>query len=170
MIYNFPGVTAGIDLTSDVLIALGAHPNIVGAKLSCGNVGKLQRVVSSPTLSRSSFACFPGKADVFLPSLLSGSAGLIGALVNVAPKAHVRLLKLWKEGKLEEAVKLQALLGQADWELGKLGSVAGIKAVVSRHFGYGERFVRGPLRAVEVEVGAKEAVALEELVRLEKTL
>ena len=37
MIYNFPTVTAGIDLDSDVIGALAAHPNIVGTKLSCGN-------------------------------------------------------------------------------------------------------------------------------------
>ena len=75
---------------------------------SCGNVGKLQRVASA--LPRAAFAAFPGKADVFLPALVCGGAGLIGALVNVAPKAHVRLLKSWREGRMEEAVRLQALL------------------------------------------------------------
>lgn len=166
MIYNFPTVTAGIDLDSDTIAILAAHPNIVGTKLSCGNVGKLQRLTSS--IPASEFATFPGKSDVFLQGLISGSAGVIGALPNVAPKAHMQLLKLYKEGKLEEAAQLQALLGHADWQLGKVGSIAGIKAVVAKHFGYGQTFVRGPLGAVELQGFAIDK--LEELIALEKFL
>ncbi|KAJ3551559.1 hypothetical protein NM688_g4630 [Phlebia brevispora] len=143
MIYNFPVVTAGIDLDSDTITTLGAHPNIVGTKLSCGNIGKLQRIASA--LPASEFATFPGKAD-----------------------AHVHLLRLYKEGKLEEAIKLQALLGQADWELGKLGSIAGIKAVVTKYFGYGAPHVRGPLAPLDMEKATAEK--LEQLVALEKSL
>lgn len=167
MIYNFPTVTAGQDLDSDVIASLGTHPNIVGTKLSCGNIGKLQRLTSS--LSPAKFATFPGKSDVFLQGLYSGSAGVIGALPNVAPKAHIHLFKLWKDGRLDEAAKLQALLSHADWQLGKVGSIAGIKAVVSKHFGYGQRFVRGPLGPVE-DINAFTIDKLEELIALEKTL
>ncbi|KAI0084139.1 dihydrodipicolinate synthetase [Irpex rosettiformis] len=168
MIYNFPVVTAGIDLDSDLISTLAKHPNIVGVKLSCGNIGKLQRIASS--VSPSEFATFPGKADVFLQGLISGSAGLIGALPNVLPRLHVQLLKLYKEGKLDEAVKLQALLGQSDWELGKLGSIAGIKAIVSEHFSYGEPHVRGPLSSLDSERlanigGLAEAIQLEKQIK-----
>ncbi|KAH8100139.1 dihydrodipicolinate synthetase [Cristinia sonorae] len=166
MIYNFPTVTAGIDLDSDTIATLAAHPNIVGTKLSCGNVGKLQRLTSS--LSSTEFATFPGKSDVFLQGLISGSAGVIGALPNVAPKAHIRLLNLFREGKLEEAVKLQALLGHADWQLGKIGSIAGIKAIVSKHFEYGKPFVRGPLAPQQLQDASMDK--LEELIVLEKSL
>ena len=140
MIYNFPVVTAGLNLDSDIIAALGAHPNIVGTKLSCADVGKLNRLASA--LPASEFAAFPGSSSVFLQGLVVGSAGIIGALPNVAPKAHAELYKLWKEGKMAEAQKLQSLLAHADWELQKLGSIAGIKAVVSRHFGYGSVNVR----------------------------
>ncbi|KAI0346288.1 dihydrodipicolinate synthetase [Trametopsis cervina] len=167
MIYNFPVVTAGIDLDSDIISALAQHPRIVGTKLSCGNIGKLQRIVSS--VSPATFATFPGKSDVFLQGLVSGSAGVIGALPNVVPKVHVRLLQLHKEGKMDEAVKLQALLGQADWELGKLGSIAGIKAIVSKHFGYGEPWVKGPLVPLAEEKVATIA-KLGEAIELEKSL
>lgn len=167
MIYNFPTVTAGQDLDSDTITTLGEHNNIVGTKLSCGNIGKLQRLTSS--LSPSKFATFPGKSDVFLQGLYSGSAGVIGALPNVAPKAHTRLFKLYKEGKLEEAAKLQALLSHADWQLGRIGSIAGIKAIVLKHFGYGQRFVRGPLGPVE-DFSAFKIDKLEELIVLEKNL
>ncbi|GJF00055.1 dihydrodipicolinate synthetase [Phanerochaete sordida] len=167
MIYNFPTVTAGIDLDSDTLLAIAQHPRVVGTKLSCGNVGKLHRVASA--LPASEFAAFPGKSDVFLQGLVSGSAGVIGALPNVAPKAHAHLLKLYGEGKLAEATKLQALLGQSDWELGKLGSIAGIKAIVSKHFGYGAPHVKGPLAPLLDEEKVANA-KLEELIALEKSL
>ena len=166
MIYNFPTVTAGIDLDSDTIIAIAQHPRIVGTKLSCGNIGKLQRVTSA--LSPDEFSAYPGKSDVFLQGLISSSAGVIGALPNVAPKAHSQLLKLYQAGKMEEAKKLQALLGQSDWELGRLGSIAGIKAIVVKHFGYGTPYVKGPLAPLDVE--KVNISKLGDLIALEKTL
>ena len=166
MVYNFPTVTAGIDLDSDMIIAIAQHPRVVGTKLSCGNIGKLQRLTSA--LSPDEFAAFPGKSDVFLQGLISRSAGVIGALPNVAPKAHSQLLKLYKEGNMEEAIKLQALLGQSDWELGRLGSIAGIKAIVLTHFGYGSPYVKAPLAPLDADkVTLKK---LGDLIALEKSL
>ncbi|KAI0671886.1 dihydrodipicolinate synthetase [Trametes maxima] len=169
MIYNFPVVTAGLNLDSDIIAELGKHPNIVGTKLSCADIGKLHRLTS--TLPSFEFATFPGSSSVYLQGLVSGSAGIIGALPNVAPKAHAELYRLWKEGKLQEAERLQALLGHADWELQKLGSIAGIKAVVSKHFGYGATHVRGPLTPRDLEAAGPAATAkLEELIAFEKSL
>ncbi|KAK7033049.1 hypothetical protein R3P38DRAFT_2920380 [Favolaschia claudopus] len=170
MIYNFPVVTAGLDLDSDLLATLAQHPNIVGTKLSCGQIGKLQRLAS--TFPSAEFATFAGRSDFFLTSLLCGGAGLIGALVNVVPKVHAKLLKLHKEGKLEEAMALQAKLGHADWAMQKLGGISGVKAIVSKNFGYGSPNVRGPLKPLTHEslVGNKHAQTVEELIALEKSL
>ncbi|KAF7794514.1 hypothetical protein EIP86_005648 [Pleurotus ostreatoroseus] len=165
MIYNFPTVTAGIDLDSDTIITLAAHPNIVGVKLSCGNVGKLHRIAS--TYNRD-FRVFAGKADVFLQGVLSGSAGAMAALPNVAPKAHIHTYNLFLQGELEEAFKMQALLGHADWQLGKLGSITAIKSFVARHFDYGTTNVRGPLAPLDIETATADK--LEELIQLEKSL
>ena len=167
MIYNFPTVTAGIDLDSDTIAILAAHPNIVGTKLSCGNIGKLTRLTSS--VPSSEFATFPGKSDVFLQGLISGSAGIIGALPNVAPKAHMSVYRGYKDGNLKEAAEMQSLLSHADWQLGKIGSIAGIKAIVAKHFGYGETHVRGPLSAVESLEGFATD-KLEALIAIEKFL
>ncbi|PCH42222.1 dihydrodipicolinate synthetase [Wolfiporia cocos MD-104 SS10] len=166
MVYNFPVVTAGINLTSDIIGALAQHPNIVGTKLSCGDVGKLHRLTSSVPATK--FATFPGVSDVFLQGLVSGSAGLIGALPNIAPKAHMEVYRLYKAGKITEAAKIQALLGHADWELTSLGSIGGIKAAVFKHWGYGNVNVRGPLGSVELT--ASTTSKLEELIAYEKSL
>ncbi|KAJ7274487.1 hypothetical protein B0H12DRAFT_1088940 [Mycena haematopus] len=170
MIYNFPVVTAGIDLDSDAIATLAQHPNIVGTKLSCGQIGKLQRLAS--TFPRSEFAVFAGRSDFFFPSLLCDGAGLIGALVNVLPKVHGKLLKLHQEGNFKEAMALQAKLGHADWAMQKLGGISGVKAVVSKNFGYGVPNVRGPLKSLAIEslVGNKHSNMVEELIVLEKSL
>ncbi|MCJ1409520.1 hypothetical protein MMC19_003601 [Ptychographa xylographoides] len=47
LIYNYPAAVAGTDLDSDAIIALAAHPNIVGCKLTCGNTGKLARIAAA---------------------------------------------------------------------------------------------------------------------------
>ncbi|EJD06816.1 dihydrodipicolinate synthetase [Fomitiporia mediterranea MF3/22] len=169
MIYNFPVVTAGIDLDSDTLTTLAAHPNIVGTKLSCGNVGKLTRLTS--TFPASEFAVFPGTSDVFVPSLLVGGAGVIGASVNILPKVHAEVYRLWKEGKTDEALKLQYLLAHGDWAVKRIGGIAGLKAIIVKEFGYGSGRVRGPLVPVSAEkVDALQQTKLPELFALEKSL
>lgn len=170
MIYNFPVVTAGQDLDSDIIATLAAHPNIVGTKLSCGNIGKLQRLTSR--FSPSEFAVFAGRTDFFLHSLISGSAGLIGASVNIVPKLHGKLLRLYQEGKIDEATALQAKMGHADWAVQKIGGIGGVKSIVSRNFDYGETVVRAPLKRVAWDALTvnKHYSAIEEVIALEKAL
>ncbi|RDB31004.1 putative 4-hydroxy-2-oxoglutarate aldolase, mitochondrial [Hypsizygus marmoreus] len=170
MIYNFPVVTAGQDLDSDTLAVLAEHPNIVGTKLSCGNIGKLHRLTSR--FPSSEFAVFAGRTDLLLQGLLSGSAGTIAALVNILPKLHSKLYKLYEEGNIKEAMELQGKMGHADWAVGRIGGIGGIKAIISKNFGYGETFVRGPLKAVDPEKleDHKHYSVLEELIALEKSL
>ncbi|KAL5525914.1 hypothetical protein ACEPAG_7252 [Sanghuangporus baumii] len=169
MIYNFPVVTAGIDLDSDTIAELAAHPNIVGTKLSCGNVGKLHRLTSM--FHASEFAVFPGTSEVFVPSLLVGGAGVIGASVNILPKVHTEVARLWKERKMEEALQLQSLLTHGDWAVKRLGGIAGLKAIIVKEFGYGSGRVRGPLVPISAEkVDSIDETKLAALLKLEKSL
>ncbi|KAL1599457.1 hypothetical protein SLS60_007260 [Paraconiothyrium brasiliense] len=168
LIYNFPTVASGIDISSDAIVRLGKeHPGtIVGCKLTCGNLGKLQRIWSS--LPEDSFAAFAGKSDFMLPGLVGGSNGVIAALANVVPKVHVQLLNLWSEGKLEEGRKLQTKLSNADGALQKVG-VAGVKAVVSYFFGYGSGKARRPLGTTSVQTLSEEILGpIAEVVELGK--
>lgn len=169
MIYNFPRVTAGIDLDSSIITELAAHPNIVGTKLSCGNIGKLHRITSMTDASK--FAVFAGKSDVLAQGLMSGSVDAIAALVNVAPKVHVKLFELWMKGDVKEAMELQKLLGHADAAIGKVGGIGGLKSIVEKEFGYGKGWVRGPLAPSEMHLLRGEAYpALAAVIHLEKSL
>ena len=178
MIYNFPTVTAGQNLNSDIIGELAQHPNIVGAKLSCGDVGKLTRLASkygtgTPGAQQyGEFATFPGKSDVLLPGLLMKSHGLIGALVNVAPKAHVKLYQLFEEGKLAEAVKLQQLLSNGDASISGIGGIGGVKIAIAENFGYGTGTARGPLTngTTSKLVDSEAAEWIKKCIELEKSL
>ncbi|KAH6913317.1 dihydrodipicolinate synthetase [Coprinopsis sp. MPI-PUGE-AT-0042] len=170
MVYSFPGVTAGLDLDSDIILALAQHPNIVGTKLSCGNIGKIQRVASS--IAFTEFATFPGRTDAFVHALNAGAAGAMTALVNLAPKTHTYLHRLWVKGKRDEAMALQAKLGHAEWAVAKIGGIGGIKAIISKNFGYGQAFVRGPLKSGDVAALDNNPAyhTVLDLIELEKSL
>ncbi|OJJ97411.1 hypothetical protein ASPACDRAFT_1882145 [Aspergillus aculeatus ATCC 16872] len=167
LIYNFPGVTGGIDISSDSIIRLAqSNSNIVGCKLTCGNVGKLQRI--SSTLPADSFAAFGGKSDFFLPALVAGSNGIIAALANIAPKLHVEVLRRYENGDIKGAQELQSRLSHADDALVKVG-VTGVKAIVSHYFGYGSGQGRKPLGCPTVDAFSASVLdPIQRVVDLEK--
>ncbi|KAI0067345.1 aldolase [Artomyces pyxidatus] len=167
MVYNFPTVTAGLDLDSDTIATIGAHPNVVGVKLSCGHLGKLTRLVN--TLPAAHFATFIGRSDSFLPAVVMQGAGGIMALVNVAPKTHRRLWDAWRAGSVEEARDIQRMLSSCDAIVSKYGGIGFLKALVSKEFGYGGKTVRGPLAPSSVDgMSVKDTEMMEELLRYEK--
>lgn len=169
LIYNFPAVTGGIDISSDSIIRVATmSSNIVGCKLTCGNVGKLQRISSA--VSADSFASFGGKSDFFLPALVAGSNGIIAALANIVPKVHVELLRLYQTGDLKAARLLQSKLSNADWALTKVG-ISGVKGIVSHNFCYGIGKGRRPLGDVSV-AGLSESILgpMKVVIDIEKSL
>ncbi|KAH9003104.1 aldolase [Lactarius hatsudake] len=169
MVYNFPTVTAGIDLDSETIATLGAHPNIVGTKLSCGHLGKLTRLNTS--LSADSFAAFIGRSDCFLPALAVSGAGGIMALVNVAPRVHRALWDAWHAGRMDEARNIQRILAHGDTIASKYGGIGFIKALIAHEFGYGGPNVRGPLATASVDkLSVADAEQLKELITYEKLL
>lgn len=170
LLYNFPGVTSGIDLDSDTIINLAAeHPNIVGTKLTCGNMGKLQRVAHAPKIGRP-FAAFAGKTDFMLHGLVGGSHGVIAASANLFPRAHIEMLRLYDEGKLKESQELQTRFSRADWALVQLG-VAGIKAALQHYYGYGGARSRRPLGMVDAgKFEGDTDAAVRNLVEMENSL
>lgn len=173
LIYNYPGAVAGLDLSSDVIIELAQHPNIVGCKLTCGNTGKLNRVAAATdavtvSSSGSGFMCMGGSVDFTLQTLVGGGSGIIGGTANIAPKTCVKLVEMFKAGKLSEAQKLQAIIARGDWAAIQ-GGIIGTKAGLVAHFGYGG-YARKPLPRPSKEEANKWREAFDELVKTEKSL
>ncbi|KAJ9353816.1 hypothetical protein DTO027B9_5029 [Paecilomyces variotii] len=113
VIYNFPGVTNGVDIDSDTITAIvrdsaSTNPsgisNVVGVKLTCASVGKITRL--SATFPPEQFSIFGGQSDFLLGGLSVGSAGCIAAFANVFPKTISHIYSLYKQGKTAEALDL----------------------------------------------------------------
>ncbi|KAJ9648528.1 hypothetical protein H2199_001383 [Coniosporium tulheliwenetii] len=173
IIYNYPGAVSGLDLSSDTIIELAKHPNIVGCKLTCGNTGKLNRVAAAthaatPSDPGSGFMCMGGSADFTLQTLIGGGSGIIGGLGNVTPKACVKLIELFEAGKLKEAQRMQATVARGDWAAIQ-GGIVGTKSALETFFDYGG-FARKPLPRPSKDEAKKWRDAFEEVFQLEKSL
>lgn len=173
LIYNYPGAVSGMDLTSDAIIELSEHPNIVGCKLTCGNTGKLNRIAAATRAATvsdpgSGFMCMGGSVDFTLQTLIGGGSGIIGGMANIAPKACVRLVELFEAGEYAEARKLQAIVARGDWAAIQ-GGIIGTKAALMAHFGYGG-FARKPLPRPNKEETRQWRESFEEMVKVENSL
>ncbi|TQN70869.1 L-threo-3-deoxy-hexylosonate aldolase [Colletotrichum shisoi] len=133
IIYNFPGVAAGLDVNSDMLSRLGRHPNIVGVKLTCGGIAKVARVRAE--FDPSEFFALAGQSDWLVPALSVGSNGTITGVANLYPRYCVEIFDLYNAGRLQEASAAQFKLAQMEWAFGK-GGINGTKWVVAKSHGY----------------------------------
>lgn len=101
ILYNFPAVSSGIDVDSDLVVSVvRASPNVCAIKLTCANVGKLTRILAETgdrafvaeyprSHGQGPFAVIDGFIDFLLPSVAVGAAGAISGLPNIAPVRHL---------------------------------------------------------------------------------
>ncbi|KAH0336648.1 dihydrodipicolinate synthetase family protein, partial [Aureobasidium melanogenum] len=136
VIYNFPGVTNGVDIDSETMTAIvqeskatSGTSNVVGVKLTCASVGKITRLAA--TFDSSEFAIFGGQSDFLIGGLAAGSSGCIAAFANVFPKLTSRIYQLYKSGQYDDAMSLQkkAALAESPCKSG----IASTKYAVARH-------------------------------------
>jgi L-threo-3-deoxy-hexylosonate aldolase len=57
VIYNYPGVCQGLDLSIKLLVELAKHKNIIGIKGTDGNVGKMANLVNKTNPDGKLFVC-----------------------------------------------------------------------------------------------------------------
>ncbi|KAI1306120.1 hypothetical protein F5Y03DRAFT_142180 [Xylaria venustula] len=166
LIYNFPAACGGLDLSSDVILDLSRHENIQGVKLTCGNTGKLARVVAGT--DGTSFRTFGGSADFTVQTLAVGGHGIIGGLGNVAPVACLEVFNRWQAGNQDSARELQKIVARGDWTAIQGGFVS-VKVALQKYFGYGGE----PRKPCALPTGVKLAEqenGFAELVEVEKGL
>jgi len=141
LIYHYPGVTNGVAVTTATYEALAAHPNIVGAKMSHGDVSAHMQVTCNPRIDRASFRLFSGYGQQLAPIVMMGAAGVIDGLAAIYPKAVVRLMQLAEkrpvtEEELREVQRLQFASSHAAEVIGKWGILA-IREGIYRELGMG---------------------------------
>ncbi|KAK8097960.1 dihydrodipicolinate synthetase [Apiospora kogelbergensis] len=158
IIYNFPGAVNGMDLSSDIILKLAQHPKIVGAKFTCGNTGKLNRVA---TATRKMAKCYDPDKPEFL--VLAGSADF-----TIQSLACLKTIDLYRAGEYQEAQKMQDVVAQGDWTAIQ-GGVVGVKAGLQSWMGYGG-YARSPLPKPTAEQTEKWKQGFRDLVLLEESL
>jgi L-threo-3-deoxy-hexylosonate aldolase len=172
ILYSFPAVSGGINMSSDLLIRVSQHANVIGTKFTCGDTGKLARVAramgaSTPKKTEGYWAV-GGLADITLQSLVAGGSGVIAGGANIAPRVCVEVYKLFEQGKLAEAMKMQAVLSQGDAGHTAAG-IGTTKCLVEHYFGHGG-VARSPLQPVSDEAVKSLADGSSELMEVEKSL
>jgi 4-hydroxy-tetrahydrodipicolinate synthase len=101
--YNIPERT-GIELQPATLRRIAQTcENFVGLKDSTGRLDQLEELTAIGVV-------FIGRDHMILPALKQGCAGAVTACANVAPKLFVDLYRAFRESRLDEAVRLQALV------------------------------------------------------------
>ncbi|KAG8631602.1 hypothetical protein KVT40_000742 [Elsinoe batatas] len=174
ILYNYPGAVAGIDLDSDLMIKLAGNKNIIGAKFTCGNTGKLSRVAQELEAANAKgtgagkWMAFGGFADFTMQCAASGASGIIAGGANVWPKMCVKVWELWKAGKVEEAIKLNEVLTKADWILTRT-AIPGTKAAIEIAYGYGG-VPRRPLQPLSSEKHKELEGLVKEYLKTEQSL
>jgi dihydrodipicolinate synthase/N-acetylneuraminate lyase len=82
VLYNIPQNTAS-NLAPESVTKLAAHPNVIAMKDSGGDMFQFQEFLSAVPPE---FAVLQGREQLAAASLWLGSAGLVSALANLAPK------------------------------------------------------------------------------------
>jgi 4-hydroxy-2-oxoglutarate aldolase len=103
LLYNYPAVT-GVNLLPETIGRLAEHPNIAGVKETGSDAGQMAAYVDQAP-ARFSVIC--GSMPVFYASLGLGAVGGIVALACVKPDLCVRIFQAFRDGRHDEARRLQ---------------------------------------------------------------
>ena len=123
LLYSVPQFT-GITLETPEILALAAHPNIVGIKDSSGNIQRAAEIVAG---ARPDFQVLTGGAAVIYPALAVGARGAILALAAALPEKCAELFLLFQSGRHEQAKALQLELAVASKRIVSEQGIAGVK-------------------------------------------
>jgi 4-hydroxy-tetrahydrodipicolinate synthase len=103
IVYNVPSRTVA-DISVETLARIAKHPQIVGIKDATGN---LARVSAQRLACGEDFVQLSGNDDMALGFNAMGGVGCISVTANVAPRLCSDFQKAMREGRWDEALKLQ---------------------------------------------------------------
>lgn len=162
LVYNIPQNT-GLNLEPALVVELAKHPRIAGLKESSGSLAFLGEVVREVPPA---FCYFLGSGHVIFPGLEMGADGAILAVANAAPEVCCRIYDLFRDGRKDEARKLQLELIPFNKAIMESYGIAGLKYAQSLR-GYSGGETRLPLLPLGEEGQAEIKGLLEKLGALE---
>jgi 4-hydroxy-2-oxoglutarate aldolase len=125
VLYNNPGVAAGVTIRAELLKRLAGHPRVIGIKDSSKETFKENLAAASQ-----GFSVLAGSAGFFLELLRAGGTGGVLSLANVFPEECARLYQAHRQGQDAEADRLNAILVELNTRVSGSFGVAGVKAAM----------------------------------------
>jgi 4-hydroxy-tetrahydrodipicolinate synthase len=158
IVYNIPGRSV-IDMTVETMARLAANKNIVGVKDATANLTRPQH--TSRAIDKA-FSQLSGEDHTALPFLVAGGHGCISVSANIAPRLVSRMHAAWAEGRLEEAMAIQARLVPLHDAMFAETSPGPVKYAASL-LGHGTEHCRLPLAPCAEATKAKVRAAMTEV-------
>ncbi len=144
ILYNVPSRT-GCNILPKTVARLAEIPNIVAIKEASGNISQVAEIAA---LAGDKIDIYSGNDDQIVPILSLGGKGVISVLSNVMPKETSDMCKMYFDGDVKGALKLQLeLLPLVNALFSEVNPIP-VKAAVSA-MGYGENYLRLPLTPME---------------------
>ncbi len=144
ILYNVPSRT-GCNLTPASVAKLAEHPNIVAIKEASGNISQVAEIAA---LAGDKIDIYSGNDDQIIPIMSLGGIGVISVLSNIMPKTTSEMCKMFLDGRVAEARKLQLdlipLVNALFCEVNPIPAKAAVSAM-----GFGENYLRLPLTPME---------------------
>jgi 4-hydroxy-tetrahydrodipicolinate synthase len=103
VVYNVPGRTV-VEISVETLGAISRLPNVVAVKDATGNLG---RVTAQRLACGADFVQISGNDETALGFNAMGGVGCISVSANVAPRLCAEFQAATREGRWDEAVRLQ---------------------------------------------------------------
>lgn len=104
--YNVPSRT-GVNITPETAEKLADLPNMEAIKEASGIMAQ---TVETMRRIRGKMNLFSGEDALNLPIMAIGGAGVISVASNVAPKLVTKMVKLARDNKFDEAMRIQDLI------------------------------------------------------------
>ncbi len=106
IIYNIPPRSV-VDMSVETMARLAKHPNIVGVKDATAN---LTRPLHTTAAIGEDFCQLSGEDHTALAFLAAGGHGCISVTANIAPRLCRQMHDAWAEGRIKDAMAIQARL------------------------------------------------------------
>ena len=157
-LYNIPGRSV-VNINVETIKKLTKFKNIIGVKDATGDLNVPLELSQS---CGKNFIQISGEDSTFLAHLASGGVGCISVTANIVPQLVSKIFTLWKEKKINEAMKLNQKLFNLNKVLFLETSPAPVKYALNK-LKKCENILRLPMVPVSKKTQNKIDMALIEL-------
>jgi len=144
LLYNVTMYT-GVNLLPEAIGILSKHPNIVGIKETNSEMVQFGEYLAR---AADGFTVLAGSGATYFSALMLGAHGAILAVAGVAPDLCVQIVSAVREGRIDDARKMNRQLAPLSKLVGATYGVPGLKAALTL-LGFDGGLPRPPLQPVE---------------------